>query len=302
VQQMMPVTAAPVDAPNAAERFDRFFGSDASAPADFSGRWRMDFEVDDTAIGIFAQAEGGVVTGTIITPTGDYRYLAGNVEGNEMRLSVFDGGHAFLFTGRMDASGDSFHGVFRSGQSFRDEFTAHRDDVYELPNPFDEVSLKPGVTRLSLPQLNAAPYAGAPTIVTAFGTWCPNCNDLAPELVRLYEQYHGEGLEILSLAYERTEDLERSLQQIEIYKNRYGVTWSVVPAGMSDKTKTAATLPDLTAFRSYPTTIFINRDGTVRAIHSGFAGPATGELHERTLEDFHRLIGEILASPPAAGS
>jgi hypothetical protein len=32
----------------------------------------------------------------------------------------------------------------------------------------------------------------------------------------------------------------------------------------------------------------------VRAIHTGFAGPATGAEHEKLREDFERLIEELL--------
>lgn len=297
VVQMMTASASRVDGPDPAGRFAPFFGSDADGPADFSGVWRMEFEKDRTAKGVFAQSDNGVLRGTIVTPTGDYRYLAGNVEGRQLRLSVFDGAHAFLFTGAMNESGDAFTGVFRSNESHRDTFTATRDVDFELPNPLDEVSLKPGVTRLSLPQLNQPPYKGAPTIVTAFGTWCPNCNDLAPELVRFYEKYHDQGLEILGLAYERTDDPERSARQIERYQERYGAEWQILQSGVSEKDKTAATLPDLNAFRAYPTTIFVNRDGTVRAIHSGFFGPGAGEQYSETVQRFDRLINEILASP-----
>jgi hypothetical protein len=46
---------------------------------------------------------------------------------------------------------------------------------------------------------------------------------------------------------------------------------------------------------AFPTTIFLHRDGRVRAVHSGFAGPATKEEHEKLARRFEALIAELLA-------
>lgn len=236
---------------------------------------------------------------TVLTPTGDYRYLSGSLD-TEGRLyvTVFDGAHAFKISADVDpATGDLTNGHFYSGNHWHETFTARRladGEAYELPDPFSEVTLKSGVTRLGIPKLNEAPYAGKPTIVQVFGTWCPNCHDEAPVLVDLYTRYHADGLQILSLAYEYTDDPERSNRQIQRYKDRFGATWEFVAAGVNDKAKTAATLPALSAIKSYPTTIWINPDGTVRAIHSGFAGPATGDAYTETLEHFEEKTAEIV--------
>ncbi|NNM34385.1 MAG: hypothetical protein HKO53_15010, partial [Gemmatimonadetes bacterium] len=63
----------------------------------YAGRWRVDFETEeDDAVAVFEVVEGEV-RGTFLTSTGDYRFLAGEVVDGELRLSVFDGAHAFLF-------------------------------------------------------------------------------------------------------------------------------------------------------------------------------------------------------------
>ena len=79
----------------------RFKNNSNEEPADFSGKWEVTFiepkEQDTTqAVGIFEQ-NGKDVKGTFLTPLGDYRYLVGIAEGNQMKLSTFDGNHAFLF-------------------------------------------------------------------------------------------------------------------------------------------------------------------------------------------------------------
>ena len=68
---------------------------------DVSGIWETVFYPEEKdpylAKGIFTQ-KGNLLTGTFRTATGDYRYLEGVVEGDSLKLSTFDGAHAFLFT------------------------------------------------------------------------------------------------------------------------------------------------------------------------------------------------------------
>ena len=45
----------------------------------------------------------------------------------------------------------------------------------------------------------------------------------------------------------------------------------------------------------YPTTIFIDKKGIVRKIHTGFNGPATGLFYEEFKQDFNKVIDDLLA-------
>ena len=49
---------------------------------------------------------------------------------------------------------------------------------------------------------------------------------------------------------------------------------------------------------AFPTTIFIDRDGRVRKIHTGFSGPGTGEHFTRLQAQFTELVSTLLAEPP----
>ncbi|MHC4976928.1 MAG: TlpA disulfide reductase family protein [Planctomycetota bacterium] len=284
------------DEPPALDRF----AIEGEATADFTGRWKMLLDIDGESLGEFTQHDDGTLTGSIMNRAGSFGFVAGEVVGDRAYLSTFNGSHAFLFTASMSEDGSSLvDGVFNSGGYFHDTFVAERlaeDDPYMPLNPFDAVTLKPGETRLGLEQLREEPYVGAPTIVVAFGTWCPNCHSEAPHLKALYDTYHEQGLEVLGLAYERNDDHERSMLQIERFKERYGISWNIIPAGTNDKSNAASRLPELSSFKSYPTTIFINRDGTVEAIHSGFASDISPELHEEQLAEMERQIQQILAS------
>lgn len=83
-----------------------------------TGKWDATFTAPNgeayKAIGEFLQ-KGNVVTGTFRTTSGDYRYLQGVVNGDSLMLSAFDGGHAFLFTGKINSSNVISNGSFYSG-------------------------------------------------------------------------------------------------------------------------------------------------------------------------------------------
>jgi thiol-disulfide isomerase/thioredoxin len=168
------------------------------------------------------------------------------------------------------------------------------DEEFELPDPFSEVALTSGDGKLHLAELDTPRYRGKPVIVQIFGTWCPNCHDETPVLRDLYERYHDDGLEVLGLAYEVTGDDERSQRQVERFKEKFGIDWEIVIAGTSDKAQASKTLPDISAVKSFPTTIWIGRDGKVQAIHSGFAGPATGVEHVELVAEFEKLTEGIV--------
>ena len=81
-----------------------------------SGRWSAHFrgENDSTeAVGEFRQS-GNQVNGTFLTTTGDYRFLDGVVDGDTLRLSTFDGGHAYSFVSKIIDTG-MMRGFFYSG-------------------------------------------------------------------------------------------------------------------------------------------------------------------------------------------
>ena len=282
-----------------------------SQPADFEGLWSVKFESsDELAIGDFWTMdldEYTIANGTFLTTTGDYRYLSGRVDGNLMRLSTFDGAHAFLFHARMQADG-SIEGDFYSGNWHHETWTAVRDDDAKLPDAFeqtviaDEEALAEAVfkdlegepTRVLdvLDESNDGRGAKA-RIIEIFGTWCPNCSDAGRELVALKEQY-GDDLAIVGLAFEITEDFDRSVVQVRRHHEHIGSDWPILIAGLSDKDKATAALGFLDQVRSYPTLVFLNEANEVQAVYSGFSGPATGDAYIEQRERFEALIDGMI--------
>ncbi len=275
--------------------------------ASFGGRWAVVFANEgapEPAVAIFKQ-EDARLTGTFLTPTGDYRFLEGGVEGNRLFLSCFDGGHAFLFTADLQEDG-SLTGDFWSKDTWHDTWTAHRDEEAALEDAFELTHLKedaPGF-RFQFPDMEGTMVAhddpslnGKVRLISIFGSWCPNCNDEAPFLQELYETYADQGFEVLGLAFEMTEDRERNVKILKRFMKKHGLSYRILQAGTStDKAKAAQTLPDLQHVMSFPTTILIDRNGEVSSIHTGFSGPGTGEAHEALKKTYHEKIQALLKS------
>lgn len=253
------------------------------------GKWEVLFITDDKkgktdAIGEFKQ-DGDKVTGTFLTPTGDYRFLEGGVAGNELLLSCFDGSHAFLFKATMNQFGD-MKGDFWSGNHWHETWLAYKNDTITLPNPTQLTSLKKGEETISFsfPNIEGQQttladekYQNKVVMVQVLGTWCPNCMDETKLYTDLYNKYHQKGLEIIGLAYENATTLAEAQPILTQYKQYFGIKYDILYAGEASKKVASASLPMLTEITSFPTTIFIDRQGKVRKIHTGFSGPATSQ-------------------------
>jgi thiol-disulfide isomerase/thioredoxin len=290
-------------------------GVPAAALAD---RWAVTFSSDkDPAVAILATQAPDRVTGTILTSTGDYRYLAGNLDAARLRLSCFDGAHAFLFDARLEnassatgaAAVPTLRGDFWSSDRWHETWVARPDPRAALADTFAQNRWNDHVTLADVrfPDLKgqmrslADPaFAGKARILQVFGSWCPNCNDETAYLVELDRRYRSRGLSILGLAFEATGELERDTEQVRRFAAHHHVEYPVLVAGLSDKEQASKTLPLLDRVRAYPTTIFLHADGRLRAIHTGFAGPATGEEHRQLRQQFETLIEELLTEAPSA--
>jgi len=273
---------------------------------DISGIWETAFspETDDTYMGkgIFTQ-KNGRVTGTFRTTTGDYRYLDGVMDGDSLKLSAFDGAHAFLFTGKVADS--VINGTFYSGNHFKEPFVAKRNSIYELPSPDSLTFLNEGYEKLAfsfpdssgnMVSLEDERFKGKVVIVQIMGTWCPNCLDETKFLVDYTKKNFSEDLEIIGLAFEYAKTSEGAQKSIKRLVDRVGVPYPILLAqyGTEDKKLAQEKLPMLNHVLSYPTTIFIDKKGEVRKIHTGFNGPATGEKYVAFKQDFNTFVNTLL--------
>ena len=271
----------------------------------FEGRWEVTFAGDEPplnkAIGEFSQ-QGNHITGTFLTPTGDYRYLDGYADGAKMYLSCFDGSHLFYFDAEINPD-EVLEGNFYSGAHWHDTWKAFRNEQAALPNPDSLTFLKKGFDKIkftfpdtdsNLVSLSDNRFEGKVVVIQIMGTWCPNCMDETEYLAPFYKKYSARGLEIIGLDYEKIPVFHTARKNLLRLKERYGIEYPLLFAGTTDKEKREKTLPMLNAIISFPTTIILDKKGRVRNIHTGFSGPATGIYFEKWKNDFNGMVEKLL--------
>jgi thiol-disulfide isomerase/thioredoxin len=255
------------------------------------------------AKGIFSQ-DDDKVTGTFRTTTGDYRYLEGIMDGDIMKLSTFDAAHAFLFTAKVTDA--TMEGYFYSGNHWKEPFVAKRNKTYELPSANELTFLKEGYDRIDFVFPNASNellslgddrFKNKVVIVQIMGTWCPNCLDESKYYAEFYKNNSAKDIEFVALAFEYSKTKEKAFRRIERLQEQVGIEYPILLAqyGTNDKAKAQEKLPMLNHVLSYPTSIFIDKTGKVRKIHTGFNGPATGEKYVEFKTEFEAFVAALLA-------
>ena len=278
-----------------------------SAVADISGKWAVTFtkadKVDRPGIGEWQQ-KGNTLHGTILTPTGDYRYLTGIVNGDSMQLSTFDGAHAFLLTAKIKNGQQITGGVFYSGATSSEPWEAIKNENVKLPN-VAAMYMKDDKERLNfrfmdldkkVVSITDAKFKNKVVIIQIMGSWCPNCMDETAFLSDFYKRNKQRGLEIIGLAYEYTTDFDRSVKSIRKFRDRFKVEYTMLNTGVtvSDSLRTEKTLPQMTQIKSFPTTIFLDKNGKVAKVKAGFEGPGTGAHYEEMKKEFETTIDKLL--------
>ena len=285
-------------------RFDADEEGPMGSPVDVSGRWAVRFSsADNVAVGIFDVGPDGAASGTFLTDLGDYRYLAGTYDNGRLRLSCFDGAHAFLFDARLER--DMLKGDFWSRDTWHETWVAERDDDVQLVDPFKLSTWKEDVEVDSLTftdpktgedrALGEDEFQGKVRLIQIFGSWCPNCHDEAPFLAELHDDFHARGLQIVGIAFEHSGRLEVDAAQLDHFRQRHAIPYPMLLGGLSDKAKATESFRALERVIAYPTVAFVDAKGKVRLVHTGYAGPATGKAHERLKERYRDTSETLLA-------
>ena len=280
-----------------------------------SERWLVRFDAsepeDAPDVGVFRLLPDGRVTGTILTTTGDWRYLHGTLAngsgGRVLELCSFSGSGSTLIRAAVSEDGRSMMGQSFSGGGAPRAFTARADASASLPDPF-------AITRaVSTPDLGALRFvdpqsgdwvtlasflpAGAkgPMLIHLFGTWCPNSNDAAAMMNEAFSVYRARGLTVVGLAFEGMRDERLDRERIRSFRDQHATRYPILLAASdSDKEKAGALLPFLDHVHAYPTSILIDRRGRAAAIYTGFSGPATGQAHAAMRAEFFRNVDHVL--------
>lgn len=284
----------------------RFTLQPLPASGNLSGRWQLIFDgeegVNKSNVAIFNQ-RGNRVTGTVLTATGDHRFLDGELNGNKLKLSTFNGAFVMLYDGILNNDG-TLTGHFYSGKTGYDTWTAFRNDSASLPDPSSLSFIKPsaGKFNFSFPDINGkrwtmddASFRNKVSVVQIMGTWCPNCLDESVFLNDYFQKNHASGVEMIAIDYERTTDSVKVWNNIKRIRERLGITYPIVFGGISNRDSASATLPMIDKIFAYPTTIFVDKKGVVRKIHTGFSGPAAPEEFEHYQQEFDVFVRNLLA-------
>jgi peroxiredoxin len=298
--QVLPFTANP-----ASRRFEII---DGDAKYNISGRWQVTFASDktksDASIAELVQ-KGNIIYGTFLTPSGDYRYQEGVVTGNHLKLSGFDGGHAYSFTADVTNNSTITHGMFYSGANYKEGWNAVKDPHAKVITDAVAMHLRPGEEKLdfTFPDLNGKDvsihddrFKNKVVIVQILGSWCPNCMDETKFLSAYYNRNKQRGVEIVALAYEYSTNFQRSVASLGKFKNHFNVQYPILITGVkvSDTLRTEKTLPQVTPIKVFPSSILIDKKGKVRKFDTGFFGPGTGIHYEEYKREFYATIDELL--------
>lgn len=289
----------------AASGGSRFTVPEAIAPQQLQGKWSIEItrpnQTKRPAIGEIIQT-GSQLKGTVLTPSGDYRYLNGVQSKDSLFLSTFDGKHAILLTAKIDSArltGNLYNSdsPFESLVAVKDANAVLKDAGTAVKNGSDgKVNFSLKDLQGNTVSLQSDRYKGKVVILQLMGSWCPNCMDETAFLSDYYNHNKNRGVEIIALAYELSTDAVRSKKSIEKFKNQFNVQYPILNTGVtaSDPQRADKTLPQLTAIKSFPTTLILDKNGVISHITTTFYGPGAGEYHLKYKQDLEKSISTLL--------
>ena len=286
----------------------RFIKNQGKAKTNISGKWDVTITRPNgtlrKAVAILNQ-QNDKLTGSFLTPSGDYRYLEGIVTGDSLKLSTFDGSHAFTFYAIIADTQKIVNGVFYSGINGKEKWIAVKNENIPLPSQDEPTHLREGESKLnfSFKDLDGKPvsinderFRNKVVIIQIMGSWCPNCLDETKFLNEYYINNRSRGVAVIALAYEYSTDIERSKKSLQKFQQLFQVQYPMLITGATaaDDSKTEKTLPQLTPIRSFPTTLFIDTKGNVRKIKGSFYGPGTGKYFDAYKKEFYDIVDGLL--------
>jgi peroxiredoxin len=278
----------------------RFVETAVKPAADLSGRWQLRYgDKGQKGEAVFRQS-GSRITGAIQLPSGDFRYLAGDVSGDQLKLSTFDGNAATLWTAtiaggtltgaQFTATGSKTGTAWTATRAPKEKMEAVTVEAAKTKRfQFRFPDSKGNMVSLADPQ-----FRGKVVVVTLGGAWCPNCHDEARFMGPYAAAHKAAGLEVVALHFEYGTDTARNNALMDSYARRYKLAYPLLLAGEPNAESTAKALPGVGPVKVYPTTLFIGRDGTLREVHVGWAGPAMADQNARAKAEFDALVTKLL--------
>ncbi len=104
-------------------------------------------------------------------------------------------------------------------------------------------------------------YRGQVVMLNFWATWCPPCRAEMPAIETVYEQYRDQGFVVLAV-----NNAER-MDQVDAFATQYGLTFPVL-------LDYSAAIQHQFGITGYPTSLFLDANGKVYALHPGTVTPA----------------------------
>jgi thiol-disulfide isomerase/thioredoxin len=147
--------------------------------------------------------------------------------------------------------------------------------------PAAMVTLTPVVLNTELKSISGNPiklsdYSGKVLVVNLWATWCGPCRMEIPELVNLYKEYRGKGLEVVGLS---TENPEASAEGVRRFAQEFKMTY---PVGWVTQDVAIALMQGRDAI---PQSFVISRDGRIVNRFVGFSQAATAQKLKEAIEE-----------------
>ncbi|CAN5873814.1 hypothetical protein BH11MYX2_BH11MYX2_18460 [soil metagenome] len=238
----------------------------------------------------------GELAGTVFFENGHVAYLGGTGRGDHVILGGFEGTSPSSLDLVLDAARTQVTGTWRAGHllGWKEAVTGTRTADFEVK---PKIALDGDRPVLRHPQLRD--FDGKPLIVELAATWCETCKLMAPVLRDIYRDHKAEGLAVVSLLYELTNDPNANRDGERRFRDLDGVPWPVraVPGEQDDLGDIMPEGLNNVDVGGFPVVIFRRRDGTIAGVQSGLPAASTGAAHDIVIARMRSLTAEILRSP-----
>lgn len=111
-------------------------------------------------------------------------------------------------------------------------------------------------------------FRGKVVLVDFWATWCPPCREEIPGFVDLHAKYRARGVEFVGISFDQSADPVRR------FVRSFGIEYPIV-FGTPDVAMAYGGVDAI------PTTFVIDREGRIRAKHTGYSPP---ELFAKAIE------------------
>jgi thiol-disulfide isomerase/thioredoxin len=243
------------------------------------------------------------VFGTIIAPDGDYGLLAGRQTDSNAHLTRFTGWQAFRLD--LERRGTLWNGTLYARSGKPTLLTLVPDSIFKpasmearlptmrnIKKSFTFSGISPAGKIVSS---GDSVFRNKALLIDIMGTWCHNCMDAAPVLQQLYTEFGKDGLEIIGLAFEISDNPETAKKNLTLFQKRFGITYTLLYCGSTNEANIDGIIrAQLNDFTGFPTTLFVDKKGVVKRIHVGFHGPGTGEEYYKQVQQYFKTVNRLV--------